>query len=132
MTHVLDRCSLGQFACKRVPVGNDHNWLEKVLIEVQTLQHLSHANLVSYKHVWLEDYKINKFGPSVPCAFILQQYQQRGRLASLRSPNCARYTANIRSTQRPVMAALKAASRPADPPGPRRIPFDDIFSFSAT
>ena len=74
VTHVLDRCSLGQFACKRVPVGNNHDWLEKVLVEVQTLQHLSHANLVSYKHVWLEDFKINKFGPSVPCAFILQQY----------------------------------------------------------
>jgi len=27
--HELDRVSLGQFACKRVPVGDDHGWLEK-------------------------------------------------------------------------------------------------------
>jgi hypothetical protein len=27
--HELDGVSLGQFACKRVPVGDDHAWLEK-------------------------------------------------------------------------------------------------------
>lgn len=27
--HQLDGVGLGQFACKRVPVGNDHAWLEK-------------------------------------------------------------------------------------------------------
>jgi len=27
--HVLDGVNLGQFACKRVPVGDDHLWLEK-------------------------------------------------------------------------------------------------------
>ncbi|TVY58487.1 putative serine/threonine-protein kinase iksA [Lachnellula suecica] len=78
--HELDRVSLGQFACKRVPVGDDHAWLEKVLIEVQLLQGLSHPNLVSYRHVWLEDVKLNRFGPSVPCAFILQQYCNSGDL----------------------------------------------------
>lgn len=44
--HVLDGVQLGKFACKRVPVGDDHEWLEKVLIEVQLLQNLSHQNLV--------------------------------------------------------------------------------------
>lgn len=72
--HVLDGVSLGNFACKRVPVGelvtarrvliltcpgNNHEWLEKVLIEVQLLQRLSHPNLVSYRHVWLEDAKLS-------------------------------------------------------------------------
>jgi hypothetical protein len=88
---------IGHFACKRVPVGDDHAWLEKgnstpcrvrinyltkfpVLIEVQLLQRLSHPNLVSYRHVWLEDIKLNRFGPSVPCAFILQQYCNSGDL----------------------------------------------------
>src|ERR1700761_305527 len=80
VSHYLDNCYLGQFACKRVPVGDDHQWLEKVLLEVQTLQRLSHTNLVQYRHVWLENYKINKFGPSVPCAFILQQYCDSGDL----------------------------------------------------
>jgi hypothetical protein len=71
---------VGHFACKRVPVGDDHAWLEKVLVEVQLLQRLSHPNLVSYRHVWLEDVKLNRFGPSVPCAFILQEYCNAGDL----------------------------------------------------
>ncbi|KAG9234932.1 kinase-like domain-containing protein [Amylocarpus encephaloides] len=78
--HELDGVDLGKFACKRVPVGNDHAWLEKVLIEVQLLQGLSHPNLVSYRHVWLQDVQLNRFGPSVPCAFILQQYCNSGDL----------------------------------------------------
>lgn len=78
--HELDGVSLGHFACKRVPVGDDHAWLEKVLVEVQLLQQLSHPNLVSYRHVWLEDAQTSTFGPSVPCAFILQQYCNSGDL----------------------------------------------------
>lgn len=78
--HEIDGCQLGYFACKRVPVGDDHGWLEKVLIEVELLAKLSHPNLVSYRHVWLEDVKLNRFGPSVACAFILQQYCNGGDL----------------------------------------------------
>jgi hypothetical protein len=77
VTHILDGCELGQFACKRVPVGNNHDWLEKVLLEVRTLQNLSHANLVSYRHVWLEDYQLSDFSPKVPFCFILQVYFTR-------------------------------------------------------
>ncbi|KAK0712858.1 kinase-like domain-containing protein [Lasiosphaeria miniovina] len=78
--HEIDGCHLGHFACKRVPVGDDHAWLEKVLVEVELLAKLSHPNLVSYRHVWLEDVKLNRFGPSVACAFILQQYCNGGDL----------------------------------------------------
>ncbi|KAI0882372.1 kinase-like protein [Annulohypoxylon maeteangense] len=78
--HEIDGCPLGHFACKRVPVGDDHAWLEKVLIEVELLAKLSHPNLVSYRHVWLEDVVLNRFGPSVACAFILQQYCNGGDL----------------------------------------------------
>ncbi|CAG7563296.1 unnamed protein product [Fusarium equiseti] len=78
--HEIDGCALGQFACKRVPVGDDHAWLEKVLIEVELLAKLSHPNLVSYRHVWLEDFRLTRFGPSVACAFILQQYCNGGDL----------------------------------------------------
>ncbi|KAL7944890.1 serine/threonine protein kinase [Trichoderma barbatum] len=78
--HEIDGCQLGHFACKRVPVGDDHAWLEKVLIEVELLAKLSHANLVSYRHVWLEDVRLTMFGPSVACAFILQQYCNSGDL----------------------------------------------------
>ncbi|KAI1145595.1 kinase-like protein [Nemania diffusa] len=78
--HEIDGCLLGHFACKRVPVGDDHAWLEKVLVEVELLAALSHPNLVSYRHVWLEDVQIHRFGPSVACAFILQQYCNGGDL----------------------------------------------------
>ncbi|CAK7235550.1 putative serine/threonine-protein kinase iks1 [Sporothrix eucalyptigena] len=78
--HEIDGCQLGYFACKRVPVGDDHAWLEKVLVEVELLAKLSHPNLVSYRHVWLENVTLNRFGPPVACAFILQQYCNRGDL----------------------------------------------------
>ncbi|KAG8413292.1 putative serine/threonine-protein kinase iks1, variant 2 [Metarhizium acridum] len=78
--HEIDGCPLGHFACKRVPVGDDHSWLEKVLVEVELLAKLSHPNLVSYRHVWLEDVQLTRFGPSVACAFILQQYCNGGDL----------------------------------------------------
>src|SRR3954468_3901249 len=52
----------------------------KVLIQDQLLKGLSLPNLVSYRHVWLEDVQLNRFGPSVPCAFILQQYCNSGDL----------------------------------------------------
>ncbi|KAL1841904.1 hypothetical protein VTJ49DRAFT_6426 [Mycothermus thermophilus] len=78
--HHIDGCNLGHFACKRVPVGDDHAWLEKVLVEVELLANLAHPNLVSYRHVWLEDVQLTRFGPSVACAFILQQYCNGGDL----------------------------------------------------
>ncbi|OAQ97170.1 hypothetical protein LLEC1_03048 [Akanthomyces lecanii] len=78
--HEIDGYNLGHFACKRVPVGDDHEWLEKALLEVELLARLSHANLVSYRHVWLEDVRLNMFGPPVVCAFILQQYCNGGDL----------------------------------------------------
>jgi serine/threonine protein kinase len=130
VTHLLDGFPLGQYACKRVPVGDDHAWLEKVLVEVQTLQKLSHANLVSYRHVWLEDYKPNKFGPTVPCAFILQQYCNIGDLHH--------YILGQQASSLPTARELKERRRrrsarhledPFDLHSPRRMPFDEIFSF---
>lgn len=78
--HEIDGCHLGHFACKRVPVGDDHDWLQKVLLEVELLAKLSHPNLVSYRHVWLEDVQLSRFSPTVACAFILQQYCNAGDL----------------------------------------------------
>ena len=49
--HVLDGVTLGRFACKRIPVGDDHQWLENVLLEVTLLQNISNENLVSYRYV---------------------------------------------------------------------------------
>lgn len=78
--HVLDGYSLGLFALKKVTVGNDHKWLEKVLSEVHFLRLLSHPNLVNYNHMWLESSSVSRFAPVVPCAFILQEYCNGGTL----------------------------------------------------
>lgn len=78
--HVLDGVSLGHFACKRIPVGNNHQWLEKVLVEVKLLAQVPHKNLVKYHWVWVERYEPASFGPTVPCVWILQEYCNGGDL----------------------------------------------------
>lgn len=35
---------------------------------------------MSYRHVWLENMRLTRFGPTVACAFILQQYCNNGDL----------------------------------------------------
>lgn len=126
--HFLDKVFLGEFACKRIPVGNDHGWLEKVLIEVQLLQRLSHPNLVSYHHVWLEDAQITNFGPSVPCIFILQQYCNAGDLHDyvLGSTKTTNPTEALKDRIRRRSKGF--AERPVDL-GSRSMNFDEIFSF---
>ncbi|RAH51444.1 protein kinase IKS1 [Aspergillus brunneoviolaceus CBS 621.78] len=127
--HVLDGVSLGHYACKRVPVGDDHEWLEKVLGEVQLLQHLSHQNLVSYRHVWLENAKITTFGPSVPCAFILQQYCNAG---DLHNYICG--AVQTSTTKQQLKERLRRRSRGGlDPENDlgalRKLQFEEIYSF---
>ncbi|EOD43747.1 hypothetical protein GTA08_BOTSDO11926 [Neofusicoccum parvum] len=127
--HVLDGVSLGHFACKRVPVGDDHEWLEKVLVEVQLLQNLSHQNLVSYRHVWLEDYQISAFGPSVPCAFILQQYCNAGDLHHYILNQAQESVTTQQLKERMRRRSKGQAEPPLDLHSPRRMPFEQIFSF---
>lgn len=126
--HVLDGVTLGYFACKRVPVGDDHEWLEKVLVEVQLLQYLSHQNLVSYRHVWLEDVKLSNFGPSVPCAFILQQYCNAGDLHRyiIDQPEEPSYRVQLKARMR------RRSQHQPDPPERvrgRKLQFEEIYSF---
>lgn len=129
VSHVLDGVSLGHYACKRVPVGDDHTWLERVLGEVQLLQHLSHQNLVSYRHVWLEDAKINNFGPSVPCAFILQQYCNAG---DLHNYICGSVQTSTTPQQLKERLRRRSKGEPEPPVGLgglRKLQFDEIYSF---
>ena len=127
--HEIDGCHLGQFACKRVPVGDDHAWLEKVLVEVELLAKLSHPNLVSYRHVWLEDVKLNRFGPSVACAFILQQYCNGGDLLNYVLGDVPK-----EATKEELKAQMRRRSkghgeRPVGlHPTQRRLPFEEIYS----
>jgi serine/threonine protein kinase len=127
--HVLDGVQLGRFACKRVPVGDDHEWLEKVLIEVQLLQNLSHENLVSYRHVWLEDFQISNFGPSVPCAFILQQYCNAGDLHDYILDSAKKTVTKEQMKERLRRRSKGQLEDPEDIHGPRRMQFDEIISF---
>ncbi|KAF2130584.1 kinase-like protein [Dothidotthia symphoricarpi CBS 119687] len=127
--HVLDGVQLGKFACKRVPVGDDHEWLEKVLIEVQLLQNLSHQNLVSYRHVWLEDFQISNFGPSVPCAFILQQYCNGGDLHDYILDSAKTTVTTEQLKERLRRRSKGQLDEPEDMIGPRRMHFEEIISF---
>lgn len=127
--HVLDGVQLGKFACKRVPVGDDHEWLEKVLVEVQLLQNLSHQNLVSYRHVWLEDFQISNFGPSVPCAFILQQYCNGGDLHNYVLNSAKKPVTTEQMKERLRRRSKGQMDTPEDIHGPRRMHFEEIISF---
>lgn len=126
--HILDGVSLGHFACKRVPVGDDHEWLKKVLIEVQLLQYLSHQHLVSYRHVWLEDVKLSNFGPSVPCAFILQQYCNAGDLHHYISSSAQMLDSTQQLKERVRRRSKNQPEPPRDLHG-RKLQFEEIYSF---
>ena len=128
--HVLDGVSLGHFALKRIPVGDNHEWLKKVLVEVQLLQHLSHQNLVSYRHVWLEDVQITSFGPSVPCAFVLQQYCNEGDLHNYIFHGLKAFDAE--STEQIKKRMRRLSKHEDEPPklkSPRRLHLEEIYAF---
>ena len=127
--HVLDGVALGEFACKRIPVGDDHEWLRRTLVEVQLLQGLSHPNLVSYRHVWLEDVQITNFGPSVPCAFVLQQYCNLGDLQNYVYGDLKAGDADSAGQLKQRRRRLsKHEPEPPKAPGPRRLHFEEIYS----
>ena len=126
--HQIDGCHLGQFACKRVPVGDDHAWLEKVLTEVELLARLSHPNLVSYRHVWLEDVQLTRFGPSVACAFILQQYCNGGDLLHYVIGDQPKETTKEELKARMRRRSKGQAERPFGLNSQRRLPFEEIYS----
>jgi serine/threonine protein kinase len=124
--HEIDGCNLGHFACKRVPVGDDHAWLEKVLVEVELLAKLAHPNLVSYRHVWLEDVQLTRFGPSVACAFILQQYCNGGDLLNYvvgDMPKEARTKEELKAQMR-----RKSKVQAERPQVQKRLPPEEIYS----
>lgn len=99
--HVLEGISLGEFALKRVPVGNSQAWLIKMLREVQSLR-FKHPNLVSYNHVWLE-HSQRSFGPRIPVLHILQEYCDGGDLESYVFSQCGK--------EEPTIEQLKERTR---------------------
>ncbi|KAG0230867.1 putative serine/threonine-protein kinase iks1 [Actinomortierella wolfii] len=78
--HILDGVFLGEYAIKKVAIGDNHDWLVQMLREVHLLERLHHPNIVSYKHAWLENHRLTKFGPEVACLFILMECANGGNL----------------------------------------------------
>lgn len=81
--HVLDDLILGDYAVKKVPVGDNKAWLRDMVREVKTFERLHHPNIVEYKHSWLELSRTSPFCPLVPFLFILMQYCNGGSLEEL-------------------------------------------------
>mmetsp|Transcript_54026 Transcript_54026/g.128705 ORF Transcript_54026/g.128705 Transcript_54026/m.128705 type:complete len:753 (-) Transcript_54026:81-2339(-) len=81
--HMLDDLTLGDYAVKKVPVGDNKQWLRDMIKEVKTFERLHHPNIVEYKHSWLELSRSSAFCPFVPFLFILMQYCNGGSLDEL-------------------------------------------------
>lgn len=127
--HKLAGHALGQYACKRVPVGDDHQWLERVLTEVQLLQGLSHQNIVAYRHAWLEDYQLSTFSPSVPCLFILQQYCNAGDLHAYVLGAKPSNPSNEELKHRARRMSRGEHDEVMESPSPKALQLDQIISF---
>ncbi len=50
------------YAVKKIAVGDNKAWLERMLREVLTLERIKHANIIDYKHCWIEDHQLTTFG----------------------------------------------------------------------
>eukprot|EP00834_Sanchytrium_tribonematis_P007112 NODE_597_length_5571_cov_0.535270.p2 type:complete len:407 gc:universal NODE_597_length_5571_cov_0.535270:3741-2521(-) len=85
--HILDSISLGYFAVKKVPTGESHEYLKKLLREVTLLQQLRHDHIVKYMHVWLEHAQMTQFGPNIPVLFILMEYINGNNLQNWMHPD---------------------------------------------
>jgi serine/threonine protein kinase len=60
--HVLDQVALGDYAVKKIAVGDNKQWLVRMLAEVRILENVRHFNIIEYKHCWLEDHRLTQFG----------------------------------------------------------------------
>lgn len=100
-----------------------------VLIEVQLLQGLSHPNLVSYRHVWLEDHQINRFSPSIPCAFILQQYCNSGDLLQYIVGQPAKAPSTKELLKEQLRRRSKGHIEKPKLANVRKLAFEEIYSF---
>eukprot|EP00796_Vickermania_ingenoplastis_P009316 gene9316-6555_t len=81
--HVMEGVPLGTFALKKIPVGDNIQYLQTVLREVRILEEVKrHPNVVEYNHSWVDTAKTADFGPPVRCLFILMEYANEGSLDS--------------------------------------------------
>uniref|UniRef100_A0A3B0NJ59 Serine/threonine kinase, putative n=1 Tax=Theileria annulata TaxID=5874 RepID=A0A3B0NJ59_THEAN len=72
--HILDELILGEYAVKKIPIGDDMEWLKKAIKEIKIRENIKHKNVVDYNHSWLEMYRLNELCPYIPYLFILMEY----------------------------------------------------------
>lgn len=107
--HVIDDVMLGEYAIKILPIGDDKGWLVKHLKEVHVLERLRHPNIIDYKHTWIELHKPTKFGPVVPCLFLLMEYANGGNLEEYVTLEVIEEDAGGSRAQGPVKSFLEEA-----------------------
>ncbi|GAA6012802.1 hypothetical protein JCM10207_005365 [Rhodosporidiobolus poonsookiae] len=78
--HVLNGEGLGLYALKKIPVGDSTPSLLRVLREVHLLESLSHHNIISYHHAWLDSSQPSSFSPPVPTLHVLMAFANGGSL----------------------------------------------------
>lgn len=78
--HIISGMVVGEYALKRVAVGDSIEWLSAALKEVTSLESICHPNVLSYKHCWVENSQFNKWSPRVPFLFILTGLADAGSL----------------------------------------------------
>ncbi|UKK02452.2 serine/threonine kinase [Theileria orientalis] len=79
-THIMDQLKLGEYAVKKLPIGDDMEWLKKAIKEIKIRENIRHKNVVDYNHSWLEMYRMNELCPWIPYLFILMEYCNGGNL----------------------------------------------------
>ncbi|GAA5936987.1 hypothetical protein JCM10213_000159 [Rhodosporidiobolus nylandii] len=72
--HVLNGEALGLYALKKIPVGDSTPSLLRILREVHLLESLSHPNIISYHHAWLETSLPRTFAPPTPTLHVLMAF----------------------------------------------------------
>jgi len=98
-THTLDGNPLGDYAIKKIAVGQSSHQLMQVLSEVKFLESLRHPNITQYHHAWIEKTQLSRFGPKVPVLYILMNFANGGTLddyISLRKGSTSTCTARER------------------------------------
>ncbi len=53
---------LGEYAVKKVAVGDNFSWLQRMLGEVCILEKLRHEHVIHYRHSWLEVHQLSAYG----------------------------------------------------------------------
>lgn len=79
--HVMEGQTLGLFAVKKIPIGDDPAYFCKVLREVRVMEEIKrHPNVLEYHHSWIDYAKTADFGPTVRCLFVLMEFASEGSL----------------------------------------------------